>query len=149
MFNTWLDSRCAIAYQRRTGKFKLDLQSSDLTALPPDFNQPFKTIDYAQIKGQELDRSKGKYNTRLTKDEILNHPAWLALVEEDQRLLKTYCDIFFAERKFDKAMTFWLLDTPTEDQLRAVYVNILGSNSNAIGNGSLSYSARFLRVAPP
>ena len=148
LFNTWLDSRCAIAYQIGTGKFKLDLQSSDLTALPPDFNQLFKTIDYSQINGQEFDRSEGKYNTRLTKDEVLNHPAWLALVEGDQRLLKKYCDIVFAERKGRKLMAFWLFDTPTENQLRAVCVINLGNSSNADGSNNLNDDARFLCRSP-
>ena len=151
-FNTWLDSCCAIVYKANSPKFKLVLQSPDLIGLPEDFSRSFKEVTYSQIQNSiELDRnSRGvKYRALLTKAKVLVHPAWLAALENDKALLKNYTDIVFAEKGASEAMGFWLLEnTPQEDQLWALYISDISSNSDAVGNDDFNDFGRFLRCSP-
>ena len=110
-----------------------------------DFNNDFMAISYDNLVGEELDLTKGKYNELLTKEEVLEHPAWLTAVEEDRDLLKTYADIVFSEMKDNKQMAFWTRETTEEDELRALFVGILSGDS--VADGILYGSASFLRVA--
>mgnify|MGYP006883448250 CR=1 FL=1 len=47
----------------------------------------FLSVDYDNLIGVELDRTNAVYRTRLTKAKVIEHPAWLAAVEEDRDLL--------------------------------------------------------------
>lgn len=148
LFNMWLDSCCGVAYKGRSTKFKLIPICEELVTIDQDFNDPSLAINYRRANGVELDKSKGNYNTALTKQEVLEHPAWLAAVEGDKALLKTYSDIIFAERGTDRAMWFWVLDKPDNDQLRALFVLNIGNSSYAYGDNNLDNDGSFLRVAP-
>ena len=144
----WLDSCTGIAYQKGTGKFKVVLQSKELITLPEDFNSGYFPINYTNITGIELDRTGATYNALLNKEQVENHPAWRAAVEDDVTLLKEYRDIVFANPSRDTAMGFWLRTDIPEDQLRALFVSDLNNNSIANGNYYLSYDGSFLHVAP-
>ena len=117
----------------------------ELIEITQDFNRKFLPIDYSSIQGVELDSSQAKYGKLLTKQEVLDHPAWLTAVEEDRELLRAYSDIVFAESR-GKNMGFWVLDSPNKDQLRALFVYDLDNSSYASGYDYLDNSGSFLRV---
>jgi len=156
LFNNWKASCCGIAYKHGSTKFKLQVQCPELITIDSTFAQGFLPVNYAKFSGVELDSSKGKYNQSITPDEILNHPVWLAVMEGNKTLLKAYCDIVFHElgqRSANKqppggAMGFYVLQNTVEDQLRAVFVDLLDDFSSADGSNDLYYGGRFLRVAP-
>ena len=148
LFQRWNDSCTALAYKAGTTKFKIVPISRELITIPEDFNQSYMKINYDSIEGIELDRNDAVYNNLLTPAQIETHPAWLAAVEGDALLLKTYRDIVFAERKTDTAMGFWLRTDIPEDQLRALFVYNLINYSNACGNYNLDNNGSFLHVAP-
>ena len=148
LFGKWIDSCCGVAYKKGTSRFKLIPVCAKLVTLDKDFDSASLPINYSSLQGVELDKDDAKYRQLLTKDEVLNHPAWLAAVEEDKALLKAYADIIFNEIDGDRAMGFWPLDSWNNDQLRALFVNNLDKNSIANGNVNLNCSGSFLRVAP-
>ena len=147
LFKTWLDSCCGVAYKGGTTKFKIVPRCRELVTIQRDFNREFMPINYDSVQGVELDSSQGKYRTLLTQQEVLEHPAWLAAVEGDKDLLKAYSEIIFAERS-GKNMGFWVLNQPSEDQLRALFVSSLDGGSSA-GGGYLYKRGSFLRVVAP
>ena len=151
-FNHWIDSGTGMAYKAGTTKFKVVPQCTELITIKKGFNKEFLPIEYDAIVGVELDTTAGKYDESLTKKEVMNHKAWLAAVEEDKALLKEYRNIVFDQlkTKYDRdiGMGFYFADVGEEDELRALFVNLLNYNSNASGNGSLSNGGSFLLVAP-
>ena len=146
LFRTGLDSCCGIVYKGGTTNFKVVPICEELITIPQGFNQRFLSVDYDSVPGIELDSSKAKYNTLLTQEEVLEHPAWLTVIEEDRVLLKAYTDIVFTERG-GKNMTFWVLNKPPQDQLRSLFFISLDYYSNA-DDYYLYYRSSFLRVAP-
>ena len=148
LFKRWNDSCTGLAYKKGATKFKLIHLSPELITIPEDFKQGYIKVDYDAISGVELDKKDATYNTLLSPSQIEVHPAWLAALEDDAHLLKTYRDIVFAERKTDTAMGFWLRNEIVEDQLRALFVYNLYNYSIADGNNNLSNYGSFLHVAP-
>jgi len=148
LFNNWLSTSSGIVYKANSTKFKIIPLSKKLVNIDKDFNDDFISVDYSSFKEQELDFSKGKYDKSLTQDEVLEHKAWNAMLEEDKTLLKAYTDIIFKGFNKDKAMGVYKHDNPRKDQLRALHVVNIGNNSSANGSINLSDGARFLRVAP-
>mgnify|MGYP001619479333 FL=1 len=149
LYDSWLDSNVGIVYKAGSSEIKIVHDCAWLKEIPADFKESFISLDYSTVKGIKLNTSKFKCNQSLTKAEILRHPGWLALVEEDKSLLKDYVDVTFsvyAERygAADKLMGFYRLDRPGQDQLRAALVSDLYYYSNVDGNYSLYYSGRFL-----
>ena len=148
LFQRWNDSCTGVGYKAGSTRFKIIPESVELITIEKEFNQEFLPVVYDSIPGIELDRSTGKYNTFLTKDEILFHPAWLAAVEGDAALLRTYRDIVFAEKAGStQLMRFWVLQNTPTDELRALFVSNIDINSYANGNSNLSNGGCFLRVA--
>lgn len=146
LFTMWLDSCCGITYQGGTNKFKLILECPELILIDHEFAKTHLPVAYSAIEGIELERDS-TYRRLLSKNEVLEHAGWRATVEDDVPLLTTYRDIIFAELKVEQAMGFWLLESVAEDQLRALFVNDLDYNSNAVGNSDLSNCGSFLQVA--
>ncbi|MFH1456325.1 MAG: hypothetical protein ABIF40_05250 [archaeon] len=147
MFQRYLDSCTGVAYKKRTTKFKIIPICVDLIGIDKDFNKFFLPVNYANLTGTELDSSQNKYNTLLTKQEVLNHPAWLTAVEDDKNLLKAYANIIFSEKQENKLMRFWVRQNTVEDELRALFVDSLNVISNAGGIDDLISGARFLRLS--
>jgi len=147
----WLDSCTAMVYKAGTTKFKIIPQSSDLICIPAGFRESFMRVEYSRYKEPELDSSKNKYNTALTKGEVLNHPAWITAVEEDRSLLAEYTNIIFNALKSkygrETGMGFYVRERPETDQLRALCVVNLNFNSNANGVDNLDKFGSFLLVA--
>src|SRR3989344_102003 len=148
LFKHWNDSCTGVAYMGGTTKFKIVPRCHQLITIAKDFREASLPVDYDAVEGIELDRAAGKYTTYLTKDEVLANEGWKAAVENDLELLKTYRDIVFTELKRDNAMAFCVLDKPADDQLRALFVSDLDSNSIAYGYNDLGNSGTFLHVAP-
>jgi len=144
LFNTLLDSCTGIAYKAKTTKFKLITECSELVNIANNFNEEYLPISYNAVNGIELDSSKGIYNKLLTPQQVLEHKAWNAIVQ-DSSLLKTYTDIVFQLKPGDKRMGFRVRQNTKKDELRALYVYVIDYISNADGDYSLDY-AYFLRV---
>lgn len=147
LLDKWNDSCTGIANKSNSSKFKVVPVSRDLILLGKNFSSPFVSVDYAGQDGIELDNSKGKYNVPLTKPEVLKNPGWLAAVK-DKSLLKAFRDIVFAERKTDTAMGYYVRDKPSQDELRALAVDLLYYDSDAYSRYDLSDDSRFVRVSP-
>ena len=147
LLRIWLDSCTGIAYKQKSTQFQIVSPSSELINIPAAFRRSFLPVNYDDIAGIELDSSNGKYNQGLTKDEVLDHPGWLAAVG-DKALLKAYHGIIFKEFKKKKAMGFYVRQNTDEDQLRALFVFNLDSNSYAFGYNNLNYNGSFLRGSP-
>jgi len=92
-FNHWIDSCTGMAYKGGTTKFKVVPTCEELITIKNSFNETFLPIEYDAIVGVELDTTAGKYDTSLTKKEVMDHPGWLAAVDEDKELLrKSVCN---------------------------------------------------------
>ena len=148
LFNTWLDSCTGIAYKKGTRSCKLITQSPELINLPSGFNKPFVAVDYDSVQNQEFDLTQIATGRNLAKSEILNHALWNYVVP-DKKLLEEHLDIVFREIKIQQGMGFYVLNSPAEDQLRALCVGYLGSRSNANGIDNLVSSGSFLRRVTP
>ncbi len=150
LFNTYLDTCTAVAYKEGSTKFKIIPISSDLLGLEADFNEPFVRIDYDEIAGVELDRDEAVYDKLLTKEEVIKHPAWLAAVEGDERLLKEYSKLVFALIKEkdgrEKGMKFRLFLSVQQDQLEPLTIQNLYSKSSASAIYNFYGFKDFLRV---
>ena len=160
-FNTYLYTCTAVAYRGNldssykalieNSKFKIIPISSDLLGLEANFNETFVQINYDSLGGVELDRKDAAYNRRLTKDEVVKHPAWLAAVEGDERLLKDYSDLVFPliKKRFGlgKSMPFMLRSNVEKDQLSSLSANLLDANLLAEGRSNFHWDADFLRLS--
>ncbi len=110
LLNCPLASCTGIAYrgedyrgQQRRMKF-IDEEESLITIHPSFEGVNIPLDDYDSLNGREVSFSK-KFNSKLTKDEVFNHPGWRAVVL-DQELLRAYTDLVFAESKGEKNMDF-------------------------------------------
>src|SRR3989338_4002238 len=100
LFSSFLDTCTAIAYKADSTKFKLIFQSDALLSIGVDFNRAIiSDFDYEAIRVGpgvvELDVTDGVYNVPLSFADVLKHPGWLAVVEGDRVLLKSYAKIVF------------------------------------------------------
>ena len=133
----WLDSCMGIAYRKKSTKFTLIPQCEQLISIPDSCRDTFLSVPYRSMREMELNSTQRGvvYNGLLTQDQVINHPAWKAAVE-DEALLREYAGIIFPllQTKYnrDKGMGFFVVQNPYEDQLRALFVHYLNINSNAI-----------------
>jgi hypothetical protein len=120
-----------------------------LITLDSSFSEKFIDVPYGTLPGIELNLTKSKYGSFLTKQEVLQHKGWLALFENDAVLLKEYADLVFSLNK-GNLMAFWLRPKTnvTRPELRAVCVYSLSNGSPAFGSYNLNDSARFLLKSP-
>ena len=143
LFNKYFDTVTGVAYKADTTKFKLIDRADDLVHIDKDFNKEFLPCDYDALSGVELDTSKGKYGQLLTKDEVLAHPFWNAVVP-DYPTLETYTNIVFTQKP-GKRMISWPRTNVTSNELRALVVS-MNNSSDANGSNDLNDYARLLRV---
>ena len=80
LFNVWLSPCTGVAYKKDSTKFKIIPECRELITIMQSFREAEMGIDYDSLQGKELDRTKAKYNTLLTEQEVLEHPGWLAAV---------------------------------------------------------------------
>jgi hypothetical protein len=146
LFNVCLSSCSGVAYKANSDKFKVIPVCKQLIEIPYDFSQEEMDINYKSLQGPELDRGKAEDGKPLTKSEVLEHPALLAAVEDNKKLLKAYADIVFAETRTNELMGFYLRSKSDKETLRTIKVHDLGNYSNTNGNGILCYYAHFVRL---
>src|SRR3989338_7572377 len=147
-FNTWLDSCSGIHYLADTTRFKIIPSSNELITLIQAPREDYLAVPYAQTSGTELDSARGKYNQDLSRAEVMEHPAWLAAVEEDRVLLGEAFDVMRTVKKVPadwKGMGFYIWTDNEQDELRPLFVSSQGRDGNASGRCLLSYDGRFLR----
>ena len=154
LFSRWLDSCTGMAYKAKTTKFKVIPACSPLITIDKANKDAFLAVPYAaHTFCVELDSSaRGvKYNILLTPSEVLAHPAWGAVVENDVSMLQTYSAIVFSllKQKFnrDTGMGFYVLQNTATDELRGLFVGDLYDDSYAYGINILINGGSFLRVA--
>ncbi|MDP3733682.1 MAG: hypothetical protein Q8R37_00470 [Nanoarchaeota archaeon] len=156
LFHPRLDSCTGIVHKADSPEFKIILQSPRLISINEDFNGGFIPIDYDALQGDgiiTLNINHGVYNQRLTQHQVLRHPAWNIVVEEDKALLKEYSGIVFS-RQEGKNMSFTLRENVMEDQLRALFVSNLNNSSDAydyinlINNSSLLAKQSIFKTLP-
>ncbi len=149
LFEDCLDTSTGIAYKSGATLFKILSPIEELMGLDAKFDDASVSVDYPNIKGgMEFDSDKGIYNQSLTKQQVIDHPAWKASVN-DKALLKEYADLVFTlMNNPDDAMGFWVVRKPSEDHLRTLALSGLDNNSYALGSHNLDDIARFVRVNP-
>ena len=152
LFTRWIDSCMGIAYEKKSTRFTLIPQCEQLITIPELCRDTFLSVPYRSVRGIELDSgARGvTYNDLLSRQKVIDHPAWKAAVGDDA-LLREYAGIVFSllQTKYnhDTGMGFFVVQKPNEDQLRALFVNDLDHISNADSNDNLSNYGSFLRVA--
>ena len=148
LFNVYLDSCTGIANKKNSKKFKIVPVCKELILIDKNFNDAYLPVDYNSIGGNVVDGSKGKFNQLLTEREVLNNAGWIEALEGDKALLKEYSGIVYSLRdKGSKLMAFRVNENTSEDQLRALCLDSIGSYSNAGCSSILSVSGRLLWVA--
>ncbi len=134
-FVTWLDSSCGAAYKAKSTKLKLQLVCPQLMGIAKDFNEDFLPVDYASFKGIELDSNSRNF----VRD------GWQILLEDRTDVYRNYLEILKVITGKKIVPDFWKRKNTTTDELGAVYVDDLGSGSDA---SVLNDGGRFLRSSP-
>jgi len=142
LFRERLDSCSAIAYSSQNkDEFMIIPLCKELITIPKDLSNNFISICYSDFQGRgiSLKYSQAKYNLLLTESEVISHPAWIAAVEEDMRLLIAYSGIMFDNMKLigGKTAGFFLHnEMKSEDMLLGIFVKSNINNSD-IGGSSI------------
>src|SRR3989338_9321687 len=147
-FNTWLDSCSGIHYLAGTTRFKIIPRSNELITLTQAPVDDYLSVPYDQTSGTEFDSSRGKYNQALSRAEVLEQPAWLAVVEEDRALLGEAFDVMRTVKKAPadwKGMGFYVYPNQAQDELRPPFPSSQGRGGDADGRYLLGNDGRFLR----
>src|SRR3989344_1746312 len=147
-FNTWLDSCSGIHYLAGTTRFKIIPRSNELITLTQAPVDDYLSVPYDQTSGTEFDSSRGKYNQALSRAEVLEQPAWLAVVEEDRALLGEAFDVMRTVKKAPadwKGMGFYVYPNQAQDELRPPFTSSQGRGGDADGRYLLGNDGRFLR----
>ncbi len=149
LFKTWLDSCTGIANSKNNDDFMIIPVCKELITIPNNFCKEYIQIDYASLKceGISLKRSQAKYDRFLTEFEVITHPAWIAIFEEDISLLCTYTSIVFnhVEKSSSKAMKFYLKKEIKKDQISNLFINYRNYTSISIQQFNVHYFSFFLR----
>ena len=154
LLNHCQDSCTSVTSKARSTRFKINQLEQRLIEIPEVFNESFLEANYKSAIREELDTTEGIYNQRLTHSQVLEHKGWLTALEEDKKLLTDFSDIVFTElserrkqlKENVKAMGFYVVSKPAENQLGALFVGYLDDDSDALGGG-LNYYASFLLLA--
>lgn len=150
LWHNWLDSCSGIVYKANSSKFKVVPLCVGLLSLQAPFRQRFLSVRYGDFKGRgvvELDTVDDVYNQFLSQDQVIKHKGWLAVMENDKKLLRQYAEVVFDKLNCD-CMRFWVVSNPVQDQLRALCAYNLAYDCNCIGDKYLTGSACFARVCP-
>ena len=155
LWRRWNDSCTAIMYQGGTSRFKIVPVSEHLVGIRSDFNEYFiADFDYDSYDVPELDSAQlgVVYNNwLLTREQVLDHPAWRAAVgntADGRKLLEAYSELafhLFPRERNNRGSGFYVRQLPRSDELRALCVSSRGSSS-ANGYYNLNYNGSFVRV---
>ena len=133
-FDKWLDT-CSMIVYHPNGKFKIVNDSELLKSVNKDTNLVDGAIgltekEYKNIKSKEFSREGLKFNECLTKEEVLSHPIWNALIT-NKKLLKDYTHYVF-NHVDGKNMSVGI-SSPDKILARAWFMNRLNYGSGADG----------------
>lgn len=104
------------------------------------FNGVFEDCDYANVKGEEFDRSELILDKVLTKSQFLSHPIWNYLVDNNKQLLEQYWSCLGCLQGLGLSLTNLSL---TNDKVWSLlYIN--GGNNDSSLNVSY-YGRSFVR----
>jgi hypothetical protein len=125
-----------------TLRFKIIPVCKELIAIDHDFKGKYVPVDYDAFDYPEIDaRGVGgriiRYFEPMTKQAILENPAWLALVEDDKDFLKEYADITLELKSANmKGMAFHLPSKePDDDALWPLAISTAGLTSEILPDG--------------
>ena len=153
----YFDTVDGIAYNN--GERKIVLDAKPLLEIQSNSNlnegalilQP--KYDYGKLEGEKFSLrqlQKAGIDRRLSEDEAINHPVWLALARGDKHLLREYRDAIFAEIKIrysDKqGMGVYLSSEQKHPSMRAWAVSALSNRSGAYDRHGLGGNARLVGV---
>jgi hypothetical protein len=151
LFNSWLDSCTAIVYKANSDEFLIVPKCDLLLNIDKDFNKSSIILsdeEYENLKKQKgtvvLNRKEVKCDEYLTLEEVKEHPVWLALCEQDKKLLSDYAEYYFKEFGKEKAMKFWIQNKSGKNELRSVVLYSGNCYSFANGNYNLDYYSHFV-----
>ena len=151
LLNKWFFTCSGIAYSTN-GNFKLSREVPQLVTMDSVPTTAYLPVNYANLNQnnnwQEFarDQSGVKYNTALTEEEVVAHPVWRYLADDNSMLLRETHQLNCSLYNRSAAMHAWLLDTPKQCQLRALALSSF-SNSSYVGISNLNDYSSFLRVA--
>lgn len=141
-FDEYLDSCTGVAHKKGSSLIKIQPVCKDLITIDKNFRNAYLDVDYQTFDGEELDASK---TSKMDK--------WLVAMggvnAENKEIYNDYQKVLFERRpnlSRENAMNFYTVDTPLNDQLRALCVDLGGYSSYAGCNLNLLYNARLLRV---
>jgi len=148
LWTSSLDSCSAIAYKANSTKFKIIPVSDKLLDLEHS-RDSFVSVRYDDLPGDELDTEDDDYSEFLTFDQVVKHKGWLAVMENDGKLLRRYAEVAFAKLDIGIAMSFVTSINPRQNQLRALSASSSSLSCNCYGYRSFNYNTRFARMSPP
>lgn len=162
LFNTYSDTCTGIAYGK-SGEIVIIPKCKRLLDIPDNFNKeaivfpdtPEGNAEFEELKKQGIQLSRdSSFNKLLSRDAVKENKGWIAAFEGDKKLLSDYADMWF-NKKYGRenddnktGMTFWLIDTPKQNQLRALVASYDINYSVAYGNYNLSNDGRFVSGSP-
>jgi hypothetical protein len=144
LFSSYLDSCTGIAHKRGSSRFKIIPVCKELILIDEGFDANFLSVDYDSLPGIELKRDAATYNHRLSKNKVLEHPAWKAAVGDDN-LLKAYVDIIFGNPRNSELLGFCITRKTDCDELRALSLCDIDYGSYVRGQNDLNDYACFLQ----
>lgn len=147
-WNSYFDTDTGIAYHP-SGAFKVVPRAEFLRKITRDTplsegavklgNDVVTSIDnYNSLEGFQVDRETTVLGRRLTKQEAENHPVWIALVEEDTKLLKDYVAAVWKRTGCETNMGFWVAEPQKVATGRSVYINC-DDFSDSYGDDDVDY----------
>lgn len=148
LLNQWFFTCGGIAYST-DGRFKLSREAPQLITMNSIPTQIYLSVIYSDFNGEQFNRNQRgiKYNIPLTEEEAVAHPVWRYLAEDDSTLLRETHQLNCSLYNRSDVMGSWLLNNPTQNQLRALALSYFYGYSSLIGYDDLSGVSSFLRVA--
>ena len=152
----YFDTTDGIAYSG--DKRKVAYSPKQLLNLEPNTNLSNGALiitpdEYKDLEGEEFsvkELEKAGLGRRLSKEEVITHPVWLALARGDKHLLKEYRNAVFEEikRRYNdsEGMSIYLGSEQKQPSMRAWAVDYLVSRSYAVGL-NLNFIARLAGVS--
>lgn len=130
----------AILYKVNSTRFKIINICDELINIQSNFVDSKYDINYNLINSEEFDSKKIKMNENLNLEEILKHPVYLHLLENDSELLEKYVNNIINKFPNKPIMRFGINLYPNEDYLRAITIN----ESDVFGNYALDSKTTFI-----
>ena len=154
LFNHWIESCTGIVHEEGTTRFKVIPICRALITIDPLFDERVILVSYDDIHGDNnitLDSNDGIYNKWLTREQVMNHPAWRAIVGDDEdgrKLLQEYSQIICEHGVGGDTMGFFVCEKQEQDELHPLYISNSIGASSVYGYSLLNFNGLFLRITP-